>query len=204
MIPRYPFCSQVDGVVPQALTVNLRIVYQAAAQESPAADYFFRTMLFLVKVDRSRTKVDRSRIKVTFAGKQTTLVLTSQLLETIDFWQGRPGRQRQRARARRLAVCFEQCPSLPPANKHRLVNSIRLFSRLPQLTNQAVMVGYSARFLVLSTSGLATVMVLPAPGLATVMVLGLQGLGNCPRKVDIRLPGKGNAISRGARPVYSF
>ena len=130
LIPRYPFCSQVDGFLPQALTVNLRIVYQAAAQESPAADYFFRTMLFLVKVDRSRTKVDRSRIKVTFAGKQTTLVLTSQLLETIDFWQGRPGRQRQRARARRLAVCFEQCPSLPPANKHRWVNSIRLIHLL--------------------------------------------------------------------------
>ena len=29
-------------------------------------------------------------------------------------------------------------------------------------------------------------------------------LSTCSRKVDIRLPGKGNSNSRGARPVYSF
>ena len=29
-------------------------------------------------------------------------------------------------------------------------------------------------------------------------------LRTLPRKVDIRLPGKGNSNSRGARPVYSF
>ena len=28
--------------------------------------------------------------------------------------------------------------------------------------------------------------------------------GKGPRAVDIRLPGKGNSHSRGARPVYSF